>query len=141
MALFLIDANVLVYAAGSGPHAEACLRVLGAVAEGAAEGRCSPVVLQEVWHLELSGRVAGLDGATDRAYRLLTPLLTVTDEAFRLARGVGSHGLGVMDRLHAGTCLAHGIDTIVTADAAFDDVGGLTRVDPLDAPALARLLP
>lgn len=140
MAPFLIDANVLVYAAGSGPHAKGSLRVLEAVARGAAEARCSPVILQEVWHLELSGRVAGLEGATDRAYRILTPLLTVTDEAFRLAQGLGSAGLGAMDRLHAGTCLAHGIDTVVTADAAFDDVPGLSRVDPLDAPALDRLL-
>jgi hypothetical protein len=48
-------------------------------------------------------------------------------------------GLGASDRLHVGTCAEHGIDTIVSADADFDRVKGLRRIDPLDAPGRAPI--
>jgi predicted nucleic acid-binding protein len=41
--------------------------------------------------------------------------------------------------VHAATCLVHGIETIVTADAAFEGVRGLHRIDPGDARAIERL--
>jgi len=39
--------------------------------------------------------------------------------------------LGAADRLHVGLCLVHGIETIATADRAFDGIPGLRRIDPL----------
>ncbi|HEX9122045.1 MAG TPA: PIN domain-containing protein [Actinomycetota bacterium] len=63
-----------------------------------------------------------------------------TDEAFRAALALRAPRLGPADRLHAATCLTQGIEVIVSADAGFDGVRGLRRVDPLDAKALRRLL-
>ena len=136
---FFIDANVLLYAAVDCEQHDACAEVLSAVLAGA-HGRTSVTVLEEVWHIERSGRLGRLDGIAERAYRLLTPLLPVDDEAFARALEVDAPQLGANDRLHVGTCLVHGIGSIVTADRGFDGVRGIRRVDPLDAPALRRLL-
>lgn len=137
---FFVDANVVVYAAGSSPYREPCLAILEAVADGTVEGRSSTAALEEIWHLELSGRAGPLDGLVEETYRLFAPLLAVTDEAFRRALAIAAPGVGANDRLHAGTCLAHGIDTIVSADEDFDAIGEVSRVDPMDALAVARLL-
>lgn len=137
---FFVDANVVVYAASEGPYRDPCRRVLEAVARGEADGRTSPAVLEEVWFLERSGRIGAVEGLTAHAYTIFSPLLPVTDEAFRLALELAAPGLGPADRLHVGTCLANGIAAIVTADASFEGLPGLRRVDPLDAPRLDRLL-
>jgi predicted nucleic acid-binding protein len=97
-------------------------------------------VLEELWHIERSRRRGRLDGLAERAYRLFTPLLPVSDEAFARALALDAPRLGANDRLHVGTCLAHGIERIVTADRGFDGVRGVRRVDPLDAAARRRLL-
>jgi predicted nucleic acid-binding protein len=136
---FFIDTNVLLYAASDCEQHDDCAEVVRAVAAGAG-GRTSVAVLEEMWHIERSGRMPGLDGATERAYRLFTPLLPVTDEAFAKALAVDGQGIGAADRLHIGTCLVHGIETILTADRAFGSVRRIRRVDPLDATARRRLL-
>lgn len=137
---FFVDANVLIYSAVDSPFRAPCLTLLEAVARGQADGRTSTAVLEEVWHLELSGRAGVLDGLAQRAYTLLTPLLPVTDQAFRLALSVDAPQLGANDRLHVGTCLANGLDLVVTADRDFDGVSGVKRVDPLDPAAIADLV-
>jgi predicted nucleic acid-binding protein len=137
---FFVDANVLVYAWLFGPSHDACLELLEAVADGGADGRTSPAVLDEVWHLELSGKAGDLGGLTERAYTIFAPLLPVNDEAFRLALLLDAPGLGANDRLHAGTCLAQGIDAIASADRGFDAVQRLRRVDPSDESGWRSLL-
>ena len=139
MTSFFVDTNVVVYAATDGPYRDACLRVLEAAARGA-EARTSTAVLEEAWHVELSGRVGGLAGLAASAYTLFTPLLAVTDQIVDAALRLKASGIGANDRIHVATCALNGIDTIVSADAGFDGVRGVRRVDPLDARALARLL-
>jgi len=137
---FFVDANVVVYSAVNCPYQQACLEILRAVAGGKAEGHTSTAALEEVWHLELSGKAGQVTGLTRRAHAIFSPLLPVTDEAFQLALSLRGTNVGTNDRLHAGTCAANGIDAICTADAGFDTVAGLRRVDPLDQQAVARLL-
>lgn len=135
---FFVDANVVVYAATDGPYHDACATLLAAVAEGAA-ARTSTAVLEEVWHVELSGRVGDVTGLARRAHTLFTPLLPVTDEVFATALTLRHAGLGSNDRIHVATCALNGIDAIVSADRDFDEVRGLRRVDPLDERAVLRL--
>lgn len=137
---FFIDANVIVYGATSSEYRAPCLAIIEAVAGGEADGRTSAAVLEEVWHLELSGKAEGLNGLTERAYGAIAPLLAVTEDAFRLALSLDASELGANDRLHAGTCLAHGIEVVVSADRGFDELSELRRVDPLDATAVGRLV-
>jgi predicted nucleic acid-binding protein len=137
---FFVDTNVVIYSVIACPYQSACLELMHAIARGTARGYLSTATLEEVWHLELSGKAGSVDGLTHHAHKVFSPLLPVTDEAFQLALSLKASRLGSNDRLHAGTCAAHGITTICTADAAFDTVPGLTRVDPLDQEAVRRLL-
>jgi predicted nucleic acid-binding protein len=137
---FLVDANVVIYSAVESPYREACLELLRGVALGKAEGYISTAILEEVWHVELSGRAGALNGLARRTYTTFTPLLPVTDATFALALKLDAPFLGSNDRIHAATCREHSLGTIVTADTAFDHVARLRRIDPLDQRALRRLL-
>jgi predicted nucleic acid-binding protein len=136
---FFVDANVIVYAAVDGEYHDACVELLTAIVDGA-DGRTSAAVLEEVWHIERSGRLGDVDGLAERAHRILSPLLPVTDEAFARALAIDAPQLGTNDRVHVGTCAVHGISTIATADRGFDAAPGLRRVDPLDMASRRRLL-
>jgi len=137
---FFVDASILIYSAVPSEHRAACLEVLDAIAGGNAEGRTSPSVLEEVWQIERSRRAGDLDGLAERAYILMSPLLPVGDEAFRLALSVDAPGIGTNDRLHVGTCMANGIDDLFSADRDFDEVGTLRRIDPSDERGVRSLL-
>ncbi len=137
---FFVDANVIIYSAVSSEYQDPCLEILEAIAQGTVAGRTSTAVLEEVWYVELSGKAGNIEGLAERAFVVFTPLLPVTDEAFRFALSLKAPQLGPNDRLHVGTCTTHGIDTVVSADSGFDGVGGIRRVDPLDARARRQLL-
>lgn len=137
---FLIDANIAVYAAAVSPYREACAQIIEAVTSGEAEGRMSTAILEEIWHIELSGKVAGLDGLARRMYVVFTPLLPVTDEIVTRALELRAPRLGANDRVHVATAFANGIDTIVSVDTGFDGVQGVRRVDPQSRAARSRLL-
>ena len=138
---FFVDANVVIYSGvRDSPYREPCLEIMAAITRGDVEGRTSTAVLEEVWHLELSGRVREIDGLAARAYAILGPLLPVSDESFRRALGLDAPALGASDRVHVATCLTHGIDLVISADQGFDSVPEVRRIDPLDGPARATLL-
>lgn len=137
---FFVDANVIIYAGSGSDRQEACVEILRAIALGEADGRTSTAVLEEVWHVELGDRQGRITGITERAYSTFAPLLSVTDEVFRGALGLAVAGLGANDRVHVATALANGIDTILTADASFEGIRGLRRVDPFDERSRRRLL-
>lgn len=134
---------MIVYAAVAGDRRQAgSLQILEAIAGGQAAGTSSPAVIEEVWHLELSGQVPGLSGQARSAATILRPLLAVDQEVLDLAfdlKLAGDPLPGANDRLHAATCIRYGIETILSADRGFDSVPQLRRVDPLDPDALAEL--
>lgn len=136
---FLVDANVLVYAVAADSAGERCRQILAAVAMGEADGVCSTAIMEEVWHLELSGRIAGMEGQTQRAYELISPLLPITDETFSRALAIEAEAIGANDRIHAATCMQHGISGILSADRGFDELESPARIDPLDPEALKKL--
>ncbi|MGH7910715.1 MAG: type II toxin-antitoxin system VapC family toxin [Candidatus Dormibacteraceae bacterium] len=138
--IFFVDANVLIYSASSDPARANCQQIIEAIADGGVEGRTSTACLEEVWHLERSGRSGPLAGLTKRVYRTFTPLLPVTDATFARALSIEAPKLGTNDRLHVATCLEHGIHVICTGDAEFDGVSEIRRVDPRDDPAVKALL-
>lgn len=136
---FFVDANVPVYAAAGHPrYGQACTDLIAGIARRDL-GRTSVAVIAEILHLELSGRAGASAGLARRSVELFAPLLPVTEEIIREALQVDAPGLEANDRIHVATCRLHGIETIVSADAAFDKVPDLRRVDPLDEEALAAL--
>lgn len=136
---FFVDANVIVYSRRSIEQREPCLRLLSRIASGDLNGKTSPAVIEEVWHLELSGRVGSLDGLTESAHALFAPTLVVTDEIVKAALALRVDGMGANDRIHVATCMVNHIDVIVSSDADFDGIRGIKRVDPLDERAISRL--
>jgi predicted nucleic acid-binding protein len=137
---FFVDANAILYSVVEGPGRESSLRVLEAVAAGTCEGRTSPVVLEEVWHVAERRYPGKLEGLVAGALSIFSPLLPVTEADMVHALALEAPALDANDRLHLGTCASHEIDVVLTADRAFDGVDGIERVDPLDALAVERLL-
>lgn len=137
---FLVDANVIIYSAVPSKYRDACLEILRGIAKGEADGRLSTAVLEEVWHLELSGRAGALDGLARQTYLTFTPLLPVNDQIIARALDLQARRLGANDRIHVATALAYDIDTIVSADADFDEIPAIVRVDPLSDAERSRLL-
>lgn len=137
---FFVDANIIIYSALPAEQRDASMTIIEAVGRGDVEGRTSTAALEEVWHAEVTRRAGDINGLTGRAYAIFTPLLPVTDETFQIALSLDVPSLDTLDRVHAATCLANGIERIVSSDKGFDRVRGLRRVDPLNARALRRLL-
>ncbi len=138
--MFFVDANIPIYTRLPSEYREACLEILAAIATGEANGCTSTAALEEVWHFERSERTPDVVGMVADAYALFKPLLSITDDIFRGALALSNTRIGANDRVHVATCLANGIDTMLSADRAFDTVEQLQRVDPLDEPAVAELL-
>lgn len=139
MSIF-VDANVIVYTTTEGPLREPCRQILAAIDGGELDGVTSTAALEEIWHLELSGKIDDAAGLAADAYAMFTPLLPITDVIVARALDLDAGRLGANDRIHVATCLENGVDTIVSADAGFDGVRGIKRVDPLDERAVRRLL-
>lgn len=141
-AAFFIDTNVFVYAvAEDSPYQVATAEIMEALGAGRATAAATSVtVIEELWHQELRGRIPGLDDAAESVFTLMHPVLAVTEEIVAAAFELKVRGLSANDRIHVATCHAYGIDTILTADKAFDAAPGLRRVDPADLPEVRTLL-
>jgi predicted nucleic acid-binding protein len=137
---FFVDANAILYSAFPGAARDNCVRVLKAIAGGEADGRTSPAVLEEVWHISRRDFDGGLDSVIGKALTIFSPLLPVTEDALAHALSMPPSKLHAKDRLHVGTCATHRIGTVLTADRAFDGTKGIRRVDPFDSAAVEELL-
>ncbi|MGQ0623735.1 MAG: type II toxin-antitoxin system VapC family toxin [Sporichthyaceae bacterium] len=141
--MFFVDTNVFVYARvpESVQHAGS-VRVLRAIGADPGAATTSVAVIEELWHLELAGRLPDADGLALAAFTLMRPVLAVTDDM--LAEALRDPGLpvalGANDRLHVACARAHGLAAILTADRAFDGVDQVLRVDPADLEAVDALL-
>ncbi len=137
---FFVDANAIVYSAVEGPGRASCLGVLEAIAAGEVEGRTSPAVLEEVWHVVRRRYPDQLEGLVESAIEIFSPLLPVTEQDLAAALKMPDSALDPNDRLHLGTCLSNEIEVVLSADRAFDEARGIERVDPLDPAAVDVLL-
>ena len=121
---FFVDANVIVYAAVDGEYHDACVELLTAIVDGCGRDARRP----QSWKRSgtSSARVGWAASTVSQSghYRILSPLLPVTDEAFARALVIDAPQLGTNDRVHVGTCAVHGISTIATADRGFDAARG-----------------
>lgn len=134
------DTNVLLYAVGGdSPYREPCRRLVDMTAGGRLVAECSVELVQEYLHVR-ARRTGDRSLAVSEARGLLDLLVVHSVEPDDAARAVDlfhAHPrLDARDAVHAASCLARGVEAIVSADAAFDDVPGLRRLDPVDAPAL-----
>jgi predicted nucleic acid-binding protein len=137
---FFVDANAIVYTVLDVAARDNCARTLRAIAAGEVEGRTSPAVLEEVWHISNRDFDGKLNHLVEKALMIFSPLLPVTEKDLAHALTMSDSKLQAKDRLHVGTCVTHKIDAVLTADRAFDGVKGIRRIDPFDGEAVEELL-
>lgn len=134
-----LDTNVLLYAVGGeSPHREPCRRLVQLIAEGELVAECSVDLVQEYLHVR-ARRTGDRNLAVTEARGLLDLLVVHPVDSEDAARAVelfhANPRLDARDAVHAASCLARGAEAMVSADTAFDDVPGLRRIEPVDAPA------
>ena len=141
-----IDTAVVMYAGGADhPMREPCRAVIAHITAGRLPAATSAEVVQEILHrfTAIRQRELGATMARD-TLDLFAPVLPITHAVMqRLPALVALYqGLSARDLVHVATCQQEGIRTIISPDRAFDAVGELTRVSPLDETAVrAHLSP
>lgn len=135
----LLDTAVFVYAVG-GPHPlrQPCRTLVRALTDQRLEGEASVEAVQEFLH-QRARRTGDRQEAVERARQVaaLCTLHEVAPEDLRVALELFARHepLHARDAIHAATALNRGIGLVVSPDAAFDDIPGLTRISPEAAAA------
>lgn len=138
----LIDANVFLYAIGAEHgYRDPCRAIVERLARGELAGEVSVEILQEIVHVRRrrGERDAGERVREIEAWGILVHAFDVGDLNTALALLDEQPDLHTRDAIHAATARNRGIELIVSADADFDRLPGLQRIDPGDARALERL--
>jgi predicted nucleic acid-binding protein len=140
---FLYDTNVFVYAVGGpSPYREACRGIVERAAEGRLAGEASVDLVQEFLHQRM--RRTGDRALAATAARHVVPLctlhdVTAADLTLALSLFERHPALSARDATFAALALNRGLDAILTADAGFEGVDGLERIDPRDEVLVASL--
>jgi predicted nucleic acid-binding protein len=130
----MVDTNVFLYARGAAhPYRQPCRQILTAARDGVIALDASVEIVQEYTHVLLRRaipRSQALDEADEvarqcRLHAFDHPVLTRSLSLLRR-----HPALGVRDAVHAATALTVDLDQIISTDRVFDDVDGLTRLDP-----------
>lgn len=132
-----IDTNIPMYAAGQQhPYRSSCARLLADIAEARVEAVIDIEVIQEVLYRfgALHRWEIGYQMASNLMI-LFKDVLPVTVEDARLAvdlfQRYAPQGIPARDLIHVAVMQSHSITEVVSTDAHFDHIEGLTRIDPL----------
>lgn len=132
--MILIDANVIMYAAGAPhPHKTPSVRLLERVARGEVEATVDAEVLQEILHrYRAIGRWADGKQVYDLTRELFPVVVPVTVDILDRARRLLDVVPEIMarDALHAAVVFQEGLAGICTYDRDFDRLPGLVRIEP-----------
>lgn len=143
MTRFLYDTAVFVYAVGgTHPYRGACREIVRRASKDELHGEASVDLLQEFLH-QRTRRTGDREGAVHDAWDVagLCRLHDLERGDVELALDLFAQHprLGARDASFAAVALNRGIGHVLSPDRAFEDVQRLTRVDPLDAHAVAAL--
>ena len=132
--MILLDANIIMYAAGAPhPHKAPSAALLEQIARGEVEAALDAEVLQEILHRYRAIR-RWKDGrhVYDLARRCVLTVLPITVEVTDQARAImdGHPRLMARDALHAAVCRIAGAEAICSYDADLDAIAGLRRLEP-----------
>jgi predicted nucleic acid-binding protein len=133
----LLDTAVPMYAAGT-PHAyrDACQWVMTQISSGGVQVVIDAEVIQEILHrYGALGRYADAVTLARDLMTLVPQILPVTAADMQTAVNVfhqyAPRGMRARDAIHAAIMQNHGLTHIISSDAHFDLVAGLTRLDPI----------
>ena len=129
----LIDANIVIYAAGKAhPLQEEARKVLDRIAEGTLHANTDAEVLQEILHVYdgRRERKKGFDTVDDLLVLFPNPI-PIGREEVETARDLmrAYSFLGARDAIHAAVVQTYDLEGIVTADKVFDRIRGVKRFD------------
>jgi hypothetical protein len=143
--VIVLDTTVLVYAKGAEhPLRHPCRALIAAIAERDLQATTTVEVIQEFVHVRAQRRDRADAAALGGDYaELLSPLLTPTGEHLRagLALFERSERLGAFDAVLAASAMDSGASALISADAAFGTVPGLTHIIPDEIGIAALLTP
>jgi len=131
--VMLIDSSVPLYALGAqSVWRDGCRGLLAQLANGSITGLASTEMIQEVAHhrLRMTGDHA-IAVADARDIAQLVTLVPFDEAVLNIALELIERGdVRGRDAVHAATALLQGITAVASTDPAFDEVPGLTRIDP-----------
>ena len=132
-----IDANIPIYASGrANPYKEACTQVLMMAAERPRAFVTDVEVLQELLHRYLALRLWPLGREVLRGFaevmRGRIEPVYVNDIELAMTLADGHPTLPARDLLHVAVMRRLGTNRIITADADFDRIPAMVRLDPTD---------
>lgn len=140
--MILVDANVLMYAAGAAhPHKAPSVAFLRRVAAGEVEATIDAEILQELLHRYRSiGRWEEGRRVYDLTRTLFPTVVPVTAEVMDRARELmdGDETLLARDALHAAVVLTEGYEALCSFDGDFDGIQGIVRRVPGDLSSRRR---
>ncbi len=143
--MIVLDTTVLAYAKGSEhPLRNPCRALIDAIADRHLQATTTVEVIQEFVHIRARRRDRADAAALGGNYvDLLSPLLTPTEAHLRHGLSLFEHSehLGAFDAVLAASAIDVGARALVSADAAFAMVAGLTHVTPDDAGITTLLTP
>jgi predicted nucleic acid-binding protein len=132
--MILIDANILMYAAGAlHPHKGPSARLLERVARGEVAATINAETLHEILHRYRAIK-RWKDGRQvyDLARQLFPNVVPISVEMLDRARELLDHHPALMarDALHAAVVLHEGLEAICSYDRDFDGIPNLARIEP-----------
>ena len=135
---YFLDVNVPMYAAGKEhPYKAACVYVLTEIANGRLDAVISTEIIQEIlYRFGAMGQVqVGVQMATS-LMDLVPDVLPVTVEDMQTAVALfaeyGPKGVKARDVVHTAVMHTHQLTHIISTDKHFDQIEGITRLDPHD---------
>ena len=131
-----IDANVPIYAAGRDhPYKTPCAEILGLVAESPLSFVTDAEILQELVHRYLAQErwTLGREVLRDFALVMWDRIEPVYAGDILVAGDLADQHPAVSSRdlVHAAVMVRLGVEQVVSADTDFDQLPGITRLDPL----------
>jgi len=134
--VYFVDTNIIMYAVGaSHPLKAPCAQILIDVGNQLIPAVMNVEVLQEILH-----RYTSLRRRVD-AIRVARDLIMLASEIYpitlsEIERALQIHllypALTARDSIHAATMYNQGLTHILSADAHFDGLPGIIRIDPLN---------
>lgn len=132
----LLDVNVPMYAAGRAhPYKEASVWVITAVAEARLAAAIDTEIIQEILYRYGALRQWQIGATLARSLLELVPtvypvLPADASLAVELFEEYAPQGVVARDVLHVAVMRNNGLEQIISADAHFDRIAGITRLDP-----------
>jgi hypothetical protein len=133
---YFLDVNVAMYAAGKDhPYKESCVWVLTEIAHGRLKAVIDAEIIQEV--LYRCGAIQQWQIGAQLAENLLDlipEVLPITANDMKTAVSLLAHyapqGVKARDVLHTAVLHNHQLSHIISTDSHFDQIEGITRLDP-----------